>query len=174
MVEQAATVSVDWWEKLKPLRIGTKGKKVPQYLQPIPEIVGDDGMPFATATKAADGWVKSFAAIEGGTVTTAAQIVDIVLRDAAINLADQFSGPITDIISRRQVEEVLRKTKTGSAPGPDGITVDLLQLMRTWSVIQLTIFFSKTSLYIQAPIQYKGGSLFPLHKGKGAHIDMDK
>ena len=71
---------------------------MPQYIQPIPEIVGDDGMPFATATKAADGWVKSFAAIEGGTVTTAAQIVDIVLREAAINLSDNFSGPITDII----------------------------------------------------------------------------
>ena len=90
LIEQAATVSVDWWEKLKPLRIVTTGKKVPQYLQPIPEIVGDDGMPFATATKAADGWVKSFAAIEGGTVTTAAQIVDIVLREAAINLVDHF------------------------------------------------------------------------------------
>ena len=117
---------------------------MPQYLQPIPELVDDFGMPFATATKAADGWVKSFAAIEGGTVTTAAQIVDIVLREAAINLADQFSGPITDIISRRQVEEAFRKAKTGSAPGPDGITVDFLQLMRTWSVIQLTILFGKS------------------------------
>ena len=101
LINQAATVSVDWWEKLKPLRIGTKGKKVPQYFQPIPEIVDEESMRFATATKAADGWVKSFAAIEGGRVTTAAQIVDIVRREAAINLADKYSGPITDIVSRR-------------------------------------------------------------------------
>ena len=147
---------------------------MPQYLQPIPEIVDDDGMFFATAAKSADGWVKSFAAIEGGTVTTAEQIVEIVLQEAAIYLAHQYSGPITDIISRRQVEEALRTIKTGSAPGPDGITVDLLQLMKIWSVIQVTIHFIKTSLYVQAPIQYKGGSLFPLYKGKGAHIDMDK
>ena len=92
-IEQAATVSVDWWEKLKPLRVGTKGKKVPQYLQPILEIVDDDGMPFATVTKAADGWVKSFAAIEGGTVTTAAQIVEIVLQEAAIHLACSRQKP---------------------------------------------------------------------------------
>ena len=65
-------------------------------------------MPFAIAIQAADGWVKSFAAIEGGTVSTPAQIVDIVLREAAINLADHFSGPITDLISRRQVEEALK------------------------------------------------------------------
>ena len=89
-------------------------------------------------------------------------------------MANQYSGPITDIVSRRQVEEALRKTKAGSAPGPDGITVDLLQLMRTWSVVQLSILFTKTALYVQSPIQYKGGSLFPLYKGKGAHIDMDK
>ena len=100
-VEQAATVSVDWWDNLKPFRIGSKGKKVPQYLKPIPEFVDEFGMPFATATKAADGWVKSFAAIEGGTVTSASQIVDIILREAATHLADQFSGPITDLVSRR-------------------------------------------------------------------------
>jgi hypothetical protein len=165
---------VDWWEKIKPLRTGTQGKKVPQYLQPIPEIVDSDGTPFPTATKAADGWVKTFAAIEGGTVSSAEQIIEIVLQEAAICLANQYTGPVTDIISRRQVEEALRKTKAGSAPGPDGITVDLLQLMRTWSVVQLSILFTKTALYVQAPIQYKGGSLFPLYKGKGAHIDMDK
>ena len=39
-------------------------------------------------------------------------------------------------------------------------------------MIQLTILFAKSSLYIQAPIQYKGGSLFPLYKGKGTHVDM--
>ena len=33
LIKQAATVSVDWWDKLKPLRIGTKGKKVPQIPQ---------------------------------------------------------------------------------------------------------------------------------------------
>ena len=173
LVEQASTVSIDWWDKLEPCRIGTKGKNVPQYFKPISELVDELGMPFATATKAADGWVKSFAAIEGGTVTSASQIVDIILREAATNLADQFSGPITELVSRRQVEEASRKTKTGSAPGPDGITVDFLQLMRTWSVIQLTILFAKSPLYIQAPMQYKGGSLFVLYKGKGIHVDME-
>ena len=33
-VKQAAVVSVDWWDKLKPLRINTKGKKVPHYVKP--------------------------------------------------------------------------------------------------------------------------------------------
>ena len=76
-------MNVDWWDKLKPLRINTKGKNVPQYLKPIPELIDKFGVPFPTAQRAADGWVKSFAAIEGGEITTASQIVDIVLREAA-------------------------------------------------------------------------------------------
>ena len=45
--------------------------------------------------------------------------------------------------------------------------------MRIWSAIQLTIIFAKSFLHIQAPIQYKGGALFPLYKGKGIHVDME-
>ena len=67
--------------------------------------------------------MKSFAAIEGGEVTSASQIVDIVLREAASHFAKHYTGPITDLIFRKHVEEALRKTKTGTAPGPDEITV---------------------------------------------------
>ena len=45
LVQQAAVMSIDWWDKLKPLRINTKGKKVL----------------FPTARHAADGWVQGFA-----------------------------------------------------------------------------------------------------------------
>ena len=126
LVKQAAVVSVEWWDKLKPLKINTKVNKKPQYLKPIPELIDKFGVPFPTAQQAADGWVKSFAAIEGGEVTTASQIADIVLREAATHLASHYIGPVTDLIFRRQAKEALRKTKSGSAPGPDGITVGFL------------------------------------------------
>ena len=97
-MEQVSTVGIDWWDRLKPFRMGTKGKKVLQYFKPIPELVDEFGVLFATATEAADGWVKSLAATEGGTVTTASQSVDIIMREAGIHLANQSSGPITDFI----------------------------------------------------------------------------
>ena len=87
LVKQAAIVGVDWWDKLKPLRINTKGKKAPQYVKSIPDLIDQFGEPFPIAQNAADGWVKSFAAIEGGEITTASQIVNIVLREAATHLA---------------------------------------------------------------------------------------
>ena len=49
LVKQAAVVSVDWWDKLKPLRINTKWTKVPQYLKPIPDLIDKFGVPFLTA-----------------------------------------------------------------------------------------------------------------------------
>ena len=53
---------------------------------------------------------------EGGEVTTATQVVDIVVKkEAATHLASRYTGLVTDLISRRQVEEVLRRTKAGSA-----------------------------------------------------------
>ena len=46
LVKQAAVVSVDWWDKLKPLRINIKGKNVPQYSKPIPEFIDEFGVFF--------------------------------------------------------------------------------------------------------------------------------
>ena len=66
-------------------------------------------MPHLLARNAADGWVQTFARIEGGDITTADRIVDIVLKEASINLACHYMGPMTDFISIMQVEEVLRQ-----------------------------------------------------------------
>ena len=76
--------------------------------------------------------------------------------------------------SRTQIEEALRQTKSGSAPGPDGVSIDLLRLAHTWSAVQLSIMYLKTTLHIAIPIQYRGGTLFELYKGKGHHWDMTK
>ena len=40
-------------------------------------------------------------------------------------------------------------------------------------MIQLTILFAKSLLYIPAPIQYKGGALFALYKSNGIHVHME-
>ena len=117
-------MSIDWRDKIKPLRINTNGKHVPQYLKPIPELIDEFGMFFfPTARHAADGWVQVFATIEGGVVPTASQVADIVFKEAATHLASHHLGLITDLISRRQVEEALRRTKAvcshfGSSAAP--------------------------------------------------------
>ena len=39
IVQQATVMSIDWWNKFKPLRINTTGKHVLQYFKPIPEFI---------------------------------------------------------------------------------------------------------------------------------------
>ena len=51
--------------------------------------------------------------------------------------------------------------------------MDFFLMMRAWFTIQVTTMFAKSALYVQAPIQYKGGAIFELYKGKGSHMDMD-
>ena len=62
-------------------------KKKPQYFKPIPELIDEFGMPHPTARQAADGWVQAFVRIEGGDITTADRIVDIVFKEGAMGAA---------------------------------------------------------------------------------------
>ena len=119
-VQQAAVMSIDWWDKLKPLRINIKGKTVTQYFKPIPEFIDSFGMPFPTVRQAAYGWVQAFAKIEGGEVTTASQVVGIVLKETATHLASQpllgpHHGPDLSQASERSFEK--NQSGLSSRPG---------------------------------------------------------
>ena len=120
----------------------------------------------------ADAWVRAFAHIEGGQEVTPDVFASIVFQETVQAITTNVSGPLGDIFYRTQVEEALRKTKAVSAPGPDGISIDLFRLASVWSAIQLTILYLKTMLHIANPIQYRGGSLFDFYKGKDHHWDM--
>ena len=94
-------------------------------------------------------------------------------KKAAMHLASHFTGTITDYNSRGQLEEALKKTKPGSAPGSDGVTVDFLLLMRAWTTVQLTTLFATSALHVQVSIQYKSLFFFEMYTGKGNPTDME-
>jgi hypothetical protein len=122
----------------------------------------------------ADAWAKAFAEIEGGQEVTPDALANIVLSETINAVTTHASGPLGDVLSRTQIEEALRQTKAGSAPGPGGVSIDFFRLASTWSAVQLSISFFKTTLHIAIPIQYRGGTLFELYKGMGHHWDMIK
>ena len=67
----------------------------------------------------------------------------------------------------------MRRTKASLVASLYSITIDFLWLMSAWSTIQLTTLFAQSALYVQVPIQYKGGPFFELYNGKGSHMDME-
>ena len=100
-----------------------------------------NGNPLPDVERIADAWVKAFAEIEGGQEVAPDTLADIVLRETVSAVTTHASGPIADVLSRTQIEEALRQTKSGSAPGPDGVSIDLLRLIHAWSAVQLSILY---------------------------------
>ena len=85
-----------------------------------------------------------------------------------------YKGPLKHLPTRQQIELALRKTKTRSAPGPDGVSGDVLLLTRTWISMQVTALSIKSALTLQIPLQARGGQLFQFYKGKGSQSLMEK
>ena len=136
---------MDWWKKFAPLRITSPGRKIQQYLRPIPEIMDAAGSPLPDVERIADAWVKAFAEIEGSQEVTPDTLANIVLSETVRAVTTHASGPLGDVFSRTQIEEALRQTKSESAPGPDGVSIDLFRLAHTWSAVQFSMMYFKTT-----------------------------
>ena len=111
-------------------------------------------------------WVEKFAAVEGGGVITPQELVDLMIQESIRASTRNHEGDIKDLLSRTQIEEAHRRTRKGSAPEPDGITVDLILLSTAWSTVQRMALFLKTALYIQEPPAVQGRLPFRIIKKK--------
>ena len=160
---------VNLWDTMKVFRIGTDGRKVPQYMQILPQFTDSQGEPYATSHEAAEGMLTHFAKTEGGFLVTPDTLITQVLEETKLRLQTVHYRFVSDLPSLQNVEAALRAAKGRSAPGPDGASVDLLRLLKGWAVKQLFALFLKTAMCRIAPVQYRGGELFELYKGKGTH-----
>ena len=122
----------------------------------------------------ADSWVFYFASIEGGTVVHPTLIAELIQRERRRITNKGYKGPLAHRLIRQRIELALRKTKTRSAPGQDGVSGDVLLLTRTWIAIQVTALTVKSALTMQTPLQSRGGQLFQEYKGKGSQALMEK
>ena len=52
------------------MRINSPGRKIQQYMRPIPEIMDASGSPLPDVQRITDAWAKVFAEIEGGQEVT--------------------------------------------------------------------------------------------------------
>ena len=100
-----------------------------------------NGNPLPDVERIADAWVKAFAEIEGGQEVAPDTLADIVLRETVSAVTALTPGPLADVLSRTQIEEALKQTKSGSAPEPDGVSVDFLRLIHAWSAVQFSILY---------------------------------
>ena len=124
------------------------------------------GNPLPDVQRVADAWVRAFAEIEGGQVVTPDALANIVLSETVNAVTTHVEGPLGDVLSRTQVEEALGQTKAGTAPGPDGISIDFSRLAGAWSAIQLTILYFKTTLHIATLSNIEGDFCLNFTRGE--------
>ena len=128
---EVANSTDDLWTALKCLRTGTGSRRVSAFSRAVPAIADQEGNLVPDATALANAWVQHFAKTEGGNAVEATAIADIVFAERDRITTVGYSGTLTDLPTRQQIEAALRKTKRRSAPGPDGVAADILILTRT-------------------------------------------
>ncbi len=77
----------------------------------------------------------------------------------------KVEGPILGL-TVKEVEEALRKMKRGKAPGPSGVTTDLLRYRGETGVRELKKIFKLIETDERAPTEWGSSYTIPVYKGK--------
>ena len=167
VARKVTAAKADAWEELQAFRTGTEGRRVQQWMRPILEVRDESGQAMYTVETASAARVSHFAKIEGGFLASPVKVVRMVMAEQVRRAHTTILGPLNQLLSLTRIEEAIRAAKSKSASGPDGIGIDLIKLVREWLMPHLFALYLKSSLARTTPVQYRGGELFQLYKGKG-------
>ncbi len=70
-------------------------------------------------------------------------------------------------MTEKEVEEALQKMKRGKAPGPSGVTTDLLRYVGETGVRELKQVFELIETEERAPTKWGSSYTIPIYKGEG-------
>ena len=101
-LEDVSQAKVNLWDTMKVFRIGTDGRKVPQYMQILPQFTDTQGEPYATSHEAAEGMLAHFAKAEGGFLVTPDTLITQVLEETKLRLETVHYGFVSDLPSYRK------------------------------------------------------------------------
>ena len=146
------------WKALSCLR-PNQGKK--RRLNPLLSVRAADGAVLQGHEEVSARWSQHFAEIEGGHVSS---IADLAAEQASSPAA--FSVSLHELPTRLQWESTFRGIKSKKAPGPDGVTTDFVkQDVATFAATSFPLCL-KAAYTTHEPLRWRGGTAFPLWKGK--------
>ncbi|CAE7795803.1 unnamed protein product, partial [Symbiodinium sp. CCMP2456] len=162
----AAIPTADVVTRLRPLLGPAKRKAHKQ--QALQSVCRADGTVAQTPDEAEDLWVKHFAGIEAGVCIDPVVFAREVQATQTGKDLDGYCLTTEDVPSRLELEDSLRRTQTGRAFGLDNVPGEVLHVAAGASSRALYQLFLKMSLRVAEPVQFKGGSLFAIWKGKAS------
>ena len=151
----ASVPNADVVSRLRPL-LGPPKRRIKQR-RALHSVCHPDGSPAQNTAEVEDIWIEHFGNIEDGTRADPVAFAQGIQKTQGLRDLESYTLGI---------QEALRQTQTGKAVGLDGIPGELLHFAAASASRSLFQLFLKTTLRAAEPIQFKGGALHAVWKGK--------
>ena len=152
---------------LRPLKLGKRHRNL--GLRALPMVKDEEGHIVNSKAEAQARWRRHFGNMEGGQLTTPD---DLWRYHQRLHLAKPTpSFDASDLPTLLELETALRKAPIGKACGLDGLPGELLHSSSPYLARLLWPLLLKVTSRVQEPLQWKGGKLVALYKGK--HSTME-
>lgn len=146
---------------LKPMRVGRRVQQLGR--KPLPMIQLEDGSTAENMQSAQDRWRRHFAKMEGGTISSASQLLQDQKRQLQGGTVEADQLPTIF-----ELERQMMKAKAKKAMGPDGVPPEILKHAAAYMSYHYWPLFAKISLTRQESLQFKGGRLVAAYKQRGS------
>ena len=160
----ASVPNADVVSRLRPL-LGPPKRRIKQR-RALHSVCHPDGSPAQNTAEVEDIWIEHFGNIEDGTRADPVAFAQGIQKTQGLRDLESYTLGIQEVPSRLELEQALRQTQTGKAVGLDGIPGELLHFAAASASRSLFQLFLKTTLRAAEPIQFKGGALHAVWKGK--------
>ncbi|CAL1126924.1 unnamed protein product, partial [Cladocopium goreaui] len=144
-------------------RLGSKKIKSGTSIRPLPALRKNDGTLATSFTEQQQVWMQQFSEIEAG----------VPLHWEVLQRLDRPGlGPPKDIQCQElfpspwELQLALKKLKRGKVPGQNQLPPDVLKAGAAPLCHQLCALTTKVVAHCKEPLEWKGGQLIPLSKGK--------
>ena len=162
----ASIPTADVVTRLRPI-LGPPKRRAKQR-QSLTTVCGADGQAARTTEEAEELWISHFAGLEAGLKVGPIELARRIQADQLVRDLDAHILHARDVPSRAELEQALRQTQMDRAIGVDNVPGEVLHLAAGTVSKALYQLFLKVSLRVAEPIQFKGGSLHAVWKGKSS------
>ena len=144
-------------------RLGRRRKSTPDGPRPLPLLKKDNGEFAQSHQEMQSIWCELFAKTEAGLKVSEQDLVDLHMEDRPVpNELD-----LTLLPDLQQVHQLIQTMRNGRVSGPNEILVETLKAGGDCLAKHFLPILAKAILRAREPLEWKGGLLVPLFKGKG-------
>ena len=144
-------------------RLGRRKNQPSAGPRPLPILTAPDGSCATSTAQCQAIWCAQFSKLEAGVPATSMQLQQ--LHCAATS--DVMVAP-NKLMSATDILAAIRRMKSGKAPGPGLLPIDVLKAGGPTIAQLLLPLLTKANCHLREPLAWKGGLLIPLFKGKGS------